>query len=277
MLGIYNETKDTMKFRFDGENSIDATELIKFLEKTVGVFNEIVTVSDKDVFFKLEVKAMEKGSFSIIIASLIQETPRLFSVIKHAKDVFSTFKEMLEVKKMLKDDKIKEINGKEIITINGNHITLINKPTQVIMSNEENLKRIDDKITDFSESLPNRVLHVEDNQSDFVLTDDVKKTLEIPLVIEEEKGTIIDTSTVIRDLIIKKPDFSMKSMWEFTADKKIKATIADENFKEAVLSGRFKTHHGHKIKVEMEEINEYTSDYETILNSHYKILKVLDY
>lgn len=267
------ETKSEFKFRFLGPNEIGAEELGAFLTETANLFNKVATITESDVNLKLNVTTIEKGSFLITLSTALKSFPKLFGYIKEAKDVISAVKEILELKEFLKNDKIKEIKENQIITNNGKIRDIVYQPTYYIFKDEKKRKEIDKTVTKFAEKIPNRQLNFENNEEIFEITSEVKQNLMEEIEYSNNDDIKVNTQEIERELVIKKPDLTMRSQWEFVGDKVIKATIEDDEFKKYVLSGNFKTYCGHKLKVKMEERTIYTSELEP-LDTHYKILKV---
>lgn len=270
---IPTETKSEFKFRFLGSNEIKAEELGAFLTETSNLFNKVITVTEKEVDLSLNVTAIEKGSFLITLTTALNKIPKLFENIKNAKEVVGTLKEILELKEFLKKDKIKEINEKQVITNNGRARDINYRPTYIILNDDKKRKEIDEAITKFAGKIPDRQLNFENSEEVFEITSEVKKNLMTEIEYSKDDDIKINTQIIERELIIKKPDLTMRSQWEFVGDKVIKANIENEKFKDYVLSGKFKTYCGHKLKVKMEETTIYNSALEP-LDTHYKILEV---
>lgn len=267
------ETKSEFKFRFLGSNEIKAEELGAFLTETANLFDKIATITENDIDLKLNVTAIEKGSFLITLTTVLNKLPKLFENIKNAKEIVGTLKEILELKEFLKNDKIKEVQEGQIITNNGKIRDINYKPTFIILIDDKKRKDVDKQITRFAEKIPNRQLNLEDNEDIFEITREVKENLMTEIEYSKDEDIKINTQIIERELVIKKPDLTMKSQWEFVGDKVIRATIDDESFKKYVLSGNFKTFHGHKLKVQLEEKILYNSELEPI-DTHYRILKI---
>lgn len=267
------ESKSEFKFRFLGENQISANELGEFLTETANIFNKIVDITEKDIDLKLNVVAIESGSFLITLKAMIENVPKLFNVVKDAKEITGTLKELLELKEFLRGDKIKKIEDRQLFTNNGKMRDIIYKPTYLIMADDEKRKEIDKSIARFAQKIPNRQLNFENNEDIFEITNEVRKDFMVEFDNNNDEVLKTNTQIIERELIIKKPDLTMRSQWEFVGDKVIKASIVDEEFKKYVLSGNFKTHHGHKIKVKLEERIVYNAEYEPI-DTHYTILKI---
>lgn len=267
------ETKSEFKFRFLGSNEIEAEELGGFLTETANLFNKIATITESDIDLKLNVTAIEKGSFLITLSTALKSFPKLFGYIKDAKEIIGVVKEILELKNFLKNDKIKEVKENQLITNNGKTRDIIYQPTYYIFNDEKKRKEIDKTITKFAEKIPNRQLNFENNEEIFEITNEVKQDLMVEIEYSNNDDIKINTQIITRELVIKKPDLTMRSQWEFVGDKVIKASIEDEEFKNHVLSGNFKTYCGHKLKVKIEERTIYNSELEP-LDTHYKILKV---
>ena len=102
MLKICDENKESIKFRFLGSNEIGARELSKFLEATVSTFEKIVSNSEEETYIKLNISSVEKGSFLIVLTSIVTKIPKFFETVKNSKEVIATFKECLEIKEKLK-------------------------------------------------------------------------------------------------------------------------------------------------------------------------------
>jgi len=139
MLKLCDENKESIKFRFLGSNEIDARDLSKFLDATVTTFEKIVNNSEQDAFIKLNISAIEKGSFLIELVSLIsKKLPKIFETIKNSKEIIGAFKEFLELERPLNEGILKKLesNLKTNFIYNSNAIegnTLTLKETDIIL------------------------------------------------------------------------------------------------------------------------------------------------
>lgn len=268
------KNKENLEFIFQGSNDINIEELSTFLHKTADIFKVIVTLNEKEIPLQLTVNALEKGSFRIVISAIINFTPKLFTKIKDVKEVVEAFREVIEVKNMLGEKKPKEILENKIISEDNKEYITHNSLVLNIYGNNNNINIIDDALTKFNDTIPkNRNLKIVNKKGSFEINDKVKENLSKKFEFDDEntleKKEIIEK----RILMIKKPDLTMKSQWEFIADKVIKANILDEEFKEKVLKQEFSAYNKMELTVELKTIIKYNENYE-LVETHYEILKV---
>ena len=274
MLKLCDENKESIKFRFLGSNEIDARDLSKFLDATVTTFEKIVNNSEQDAFIKLNISAIEKGSFLIELVSLIsKKLPKIFETIKNSKEIIGAFKEFLEIKEKLKD---KNIEAKEDGLYYKDTKKIENyyyKPTMIIMGDAKAKKEVDEALRNFAINLPReRELNVETSMGNFKIDEKVKESILEPLPKKENKKETV-TNKYRREVIVKKTDLPCQSMWELITDKVIKATILDEDFKKLVIDNKIKFGNSDKLLVEIEEIKTVDKDL-NILDVHYNVIKV---
>lgn len=272
MLKICDENKESIKFRFLGSNEIGARELSKFLEATVSTFEKIVSNSEEETYIKLNISSVEKGSFLIVLTSIVTKIPKFFETVKNSKEVIATFKECLEIKEKLKDKKV-QVKGDGLYKDGVKIQNYYYKPTIYIMQDPERRKEVDKAICNFGENLPSsRELNIETEMGNLEINTEIKDLIKTPLVIEEEKE-VIEKDIYIRTVTIKIPNLEMSGQWTVKTDHDIKVNILDENFKKKVLQRKFAFSSGQEIKVKIEEIRITNGSKETI---HYNIMEVLE-
>ena len=276
MLHMCIKSKENIEFMFEGPNEIDAKELSVFLNETINMFQTIVNLNDTDIPVKLNINAFEKGSFKIIATTVADVGRKIFKKIKSSREVVEAFKEVLEVKDKLKGEKPKETNEKGIILGNGEVINNGNQLVLNIYGDENKMEMIDRAIETFTKSIPDgRSLDVKDNKGTFVINEETKGNLSQKIKLKKEEKTQEKEIVESRTLIIKKPDLTMRSKWEFISDKVIRATILDEKFKERVFNKKFSIHYGQELNAKLRIKTKYDEHLE-ILETNYEILEVYD-
>ena len=274
MINMCVKTRENIEFKFEGNNEIDARDFSKFLNETVNLFQTIVNLSDKDVELKLNINTFEKGSFNIKATTVIEIGKKLFEKIKGASEVVSALKDVVEIKNMLKKEipeKVDKENGRIYLknqTIHNENALILN-----IFGDERNMEIIDKAINKFTQSIPkNRNLNITDKNGSFKIDDEIKENLSQEFI-KNDESTFETENVERRNLIIKKPDLTMKSQWEFISDKVVKANIVDEEFKEKVLKREFTVYHNKKVDVLL-KTKVKISENSNIIDTHYEIIKV---
>ena len=275
MLKMYKESRDTLTFKLEGESEIEVNDFTNLLTSASSVFGKIVSINDKEACLNLKITAIREGSFEFDLTSIIGILPSLFENALDATTLISSFLEILKLKQYLKGKKIKFSDGKTLVTVNGD-VTLINNGLiQNIFSSEENIKEIDKALTNFGKNLPERDLVFKSKKEEIKYTKEFKRSMEEPIVMEDTKTEFTKINKYTREVILKKVDFNMTSMWQVITDKQIDVTITDLEFKEYVISGQFIAKKGKVLKVDMEEhLTIGKNDIPIDSQTHYFITKV---
>lgn len=160
--------------------------------------------------------------------------------------------------------------------VDGTNNTITNNININIFKDDKKIEDIDKLFVALGNSIPNgRNLTLKTNDETHDYPSSIKENLEAPIKIKPQEDERIETSVITREVIIKKPDFEMKSKWQIYIHNKLyHVDISDEVFKEFVISGRFSAHNGTKLRVDLEEVIKYNSKNEIINLDYTNILKV---
>gem|GEM_PF-946673 len=237
---------DNSKFSisYGGNNNIDAVALINSLNGTIELINHIVKKSNPDAELKINILDTQKGSFIIVLETLIASIPSILTLdnINMAKTSIEMFVSMLSLKKHLKGSNPKEVEK------HGENVYITNKDndTVTITNNVFNFYDKDsDKLLSkiFTNTLGDREKFsvLEDGEEKFAIErqefSNMSKQIDINATESSEELYTSTTDTVLH---IKKPDLMGSSQWEFTKEqdgRMIRATVNDMDFLHKVREG----------------------------------------
>lgn len=271
VLNQFQESIDTFKVKFEGNNSIDAELFVNSINHTLALVKESAIAINPNAFLRLEIKTMKDGSFETIIDAVAKYTPDLINKdnARLAAEIIGGFLAFLQIKQLLKGGepkKIEVIKNDSIITNQDNQT--IKAPTNIV-NNYFNNSSINNSIVHiFNElELSDRegfVVEHGTNKVEFKRTDyrKMKSTIhheQLVVVTKKETRLIKDC-----ELTIKKPDLIGHSKWEVIFDRKIDVKIADEEFLTRIREGIIKISGGYKLVCNLEIQTEIDSEYNAI-------------
>lgn len=237
----FQESVDTFKVRFEGDNSIDA----ELFTKTIELVKASSRAIDPNAFLRLEIRATKEGSFETIIDAVAKYTEDLFNKdnIRLACEIITGFLSLLHIKSHLKGKKPKAIEKSSQDTIIINHESERITASTNIVNCYFNDNRIDNIIvqifSDLKSSQREGIVVEHGNTSESFKKVDYKKMY--TTIVEQDKPiTSKQMSEVIREiaLTIKKPDLIGSSKWEVIfAGHPINIKIEDEEFLRDIKNG----------------------------------------
>lgn len=267
---------ERLSLKFGGENDIDLETLSISLNSTVNVLKCICdnTLNEND-FCKFKVESVEHGSFIINIDQILDIAPAL---LPYAPDILTSFKSILEIRKMLKGQTPKEI------VKNGECVTITNTDGNVYHANEmifniyTSNEMIERELAKTSKVVMNdktrNSLSYEFEDDEGISKVEMSKEELIPLSVPqdvEKFNNCIEENTVTTYLKVRKPDLIGDSKWQFGySERFIYADILDKEFVEKVRKGLITFNAGKIIKVDL------LVRYKGTKVLSYKILKVYD-
>ena len=141
-LGLVLMASEEMKIEIGGSNDVELSTLSKVLANTTASLEMIAKQSiDENSYCRFVVKNIEKGSFVIDIVQILSVGSQL---LPQVSSVVDTFKDILEIRKVLHGEKPKSIEkGKdETVIITGNEgQTIVNNFTYNIYTDNSDIEK----------------------------------------------------------------------------------------------------------------------------------------
>ena len=272
----FNESIESFKVSFGGDNSIDAETFTKSINNTIELIKESANAIDPSCFLRLEIKANQKGSFETIIDAIVRHKDDLLATTSIAGNFIQGFVNLILIKKHLRGRKAKKIESNEKETaIQNQENEILKVPKEIGKAYFENNK-IDNLIV-------NQFTILTDRSSYSITTENNKVTIDRnsyedmrqALVDENPEARTIKQKPVEVELLLKRPDLLGDSKWQFVYNKTIEAKIEDEEFLEKVRRGRVSVRAGVKIPCLMEIEYDLSERLEIIQKSEkYNIKKI---
>jgi hypothetical protein len=268
-------------FTFDGENNVDINLLVSALSGISESYKNVVYARSPEANIELKIEAFNKGSFDVIISSVVSNIPLIIPVAEKALSNVKLFLDVVKLKKDLKGKKPSQVIAE------GDKAKVINQNGEIHYHNCEvtniylNNPLIDKGLTDVFSSLKgdktrkNVKLKSKDEQ---VIIDEQEYENMAENLIEQSDDTDNKhvENQVTTELLLKKPDLLGKSKWQFQyGGKTISTVIEDKVFLQKVKSGEIKALYAHvKVPVRM-KIEVVMNDKLEIVNKKHTILEVV--
>lgn len=238
---------EQLVIKFEGENDIDLETLALSLNSTIdalkSIADEVLTEND---FCKFKVVNIQKGSFEIVIKTIQEIAPQLFTVAPQIESVLSIFKTIWDVRKHLKGEvpkKIEHADDKVKIENNEGTVNVFNSEAVNIYINHPSIEK---ELAEFSkvvsedltrEGLTLSYTNNSGRKQDINVSKNELRSLSHPVDVEklneDLKENIMET-----DVIVHKPDLIGDSKWNlFLNTTRITANIEDKVFLERVRAG----------------------------------------
>lgn len=281
MLEMYEETKEKITFKLEGENELDVKNFGEMLLNVENILRKINVTTNKKNALEVKIIAIKEGSFEFDLMTFLGILPELFQNAVSAYELTKAFLEWIKLKDWLKGEKVEKIeivnNGEKvnITKVDGTGHTINNTINCNIFTGQNKVEEIDKLYRNLGKFLPkDRNLILKTKEGIYSHSNKVKENLEAPIQIQETEEEKKETNLVTRVVVIKKVDFTMNSKWQFKIGGKVyEVPILDEEFKNYVISGNFFAHNGTELKVDLEEAITYNSKGEA-LDISFSILKV---
>lgn len=273
-----NTSKGPLSIKFEGDTTIDADLLLNSMTNILQAYKSSISSMYAGVECELRIKSFEKGSFNVLLDTVISGAPAVMGYIPPAVECAKNFLELIKIKRDLHGEKPKSIEEK------GSRagVTNSNGTTNYYNSNVTNIY-FNNPIIDSSLSKAIQSIAVSDRpaltisgESDALsISRREYKEMMVPVVEENELDVIQTLESDVRELLLlKSPDFLGDSKWDFLyKGRTIHATIADDFFQEQVKKGRVSLSAGVKIPVLMHIEVKYDRSLQPIKES-YTILEV---
>lgn len=266
MVGIVKKSADNLIVKFEGENDVDLKEFTNFLTAMNKQINFIVNKIDENSYVNLKITSIEKGSFLFNLKTLIEPIGAILPLFStpEARQIIENVIGFLKLRKDIgPSNKVQNIKDGTIIIGNNNTINVSNYNINAnIISNDDAILKGINIATEVIKSMPkNRDISFSNNNHNYRFSmqdkENSSNVVELETEIEPKTHKIISTT----EIVIKKPDLDMKSKWQvFILDTLKEVKITDEEFKNYVLSGKFKVSHKTKLKVDIEATYKYNEN-----------------
>ena len=226
MLDMYNKTTGKLTFKLEGENELNVRNFSEMLIGTENILKKITNVTKDNTSLELKIVAIKEGSFEFDLLAILGTLPELFQGIITAYDLIESFLEWIYFKNWLKGEEIKEMVSNEnnviVNKVDGTNNTITNNININIFKDDKKIEDIDKLFVALGNSIPNgRNLTLKTNDETHDYPSSIKENLEAPIKIKPQEDERIETSVITREVIIKKPDFEMKSKWQIYIHNKL--------------------------------------------------------
>ena len=91
---------DSLTLRFEGENVIDVQELLGYVSGLNSAYQACLNSEYHSPSMKLQVVAIQKGSFELVLQGIVALAPDLLT---HIPEVISSFKTLMDIIKLKRD------------------------------------------------------------------------------------------------------------------------------------------------------------------------------
>lgn len=236
---------DVLTLKFEGENVIDVQELIGYISGINSAYQACLDSEYYSPSMRLQVVALQKGSFEVVLQSIVALVPDL---ITNLPDTITSFKTLLEIIKLKR-----ELKGKEPqkIETDGNLARITNHNGEVTYHNctvtniYMNNPLVDEGLTAAFNALqvarPREAVHLTSGANSLVVGHDDYSDM-VAHIISKKNDDSTQVSSFVTKLKIRKLDFIGDTMWTFVNEtgNTIKATIEDKRFSQNVKAGIIK-------------------------------------
>ncbi len=279
------KTTKNLKIVFNGDaHEIDADVLIKSLVNYSIVAQEASAYISLDSKINIKIKAIQKGSFELLLGVVADAGSNLFSVegIDYAASIVVIVGGLYKLKKWLSNNGEPEIvkyNNNNTVNIknrNGN-ITISNNVLHIYQSSEktrEGLKKTFEALKDTEEIESFEIIDQENDEEIFHANKKDFDSMASDIGdIEQKKQKEIK---IKQELSVFKIVFKENHKWEFFyKGNRIYALITDQNFINKVSRGEVAFRSGDRMVADMEIIQVFNETANVFINDEYFITKVL--
>lgn len=236
---------DALTLKFEGENVIDVSELLGYISGLNYAYQACLDSEYHSPSMKLQVVAIQQGSFELVLQSVVTLLPDLITYIPDAIGSFKTLLEIAKLKRALKGKEPQKIenDGKSCkITNHDGETTYHNCTVTNIYFNNP---AVDEGLTAAFNALqvtnPRNAVHLTSGENSVVI-DKADYTDMSAHIISKKNDDSVQASRFDAKLRIRKLDFIGDTMWSFVDEygKNLTATIEDEMFSKGVKTGVIK-------------------------------------
>jgi hypothetical protein len=281
-ISLVNDSNTTFfKVKFGGQNQqIDANVLINSLLHTTQIVQEVNRYLDSNRKIKIDVKALEKGSFIVGLSlSDISKIGNIFvDVSSSIASIVGMLLGIIELKKHLKGkhpQKVEEKGNERIITAHDGTVFNVHCDTFNVYQNkvvQEALAKNFETINEDSAVEGFSILDGENNTLTSVDRSDFNFMSEMPEEIEYGERDQITNNALLN---IIRVSFDDSLTWDFYySGNKIKAKIKDPDFYKLINEGKARFASGDILDVELNVMQKFDNVANTYYNSAYQVIKI---
>ena len=251
----YVQSTATFTYKFEGSAEIGATELAKTLESLASLVNFATVAEIPDAFARLNIRALEKGSFVIDLSAVVQTAKNLITPqgMEFAQTAIELLLAFFQIKQHIKGEPhrvthtdagiIVENNSGEIKHFVRNGGVYFKEPKIDILVVNCASAASGEGISGISLAIPNK--------EELKLSRSECKALSSPAQTEQiiRQRRIVQNEVI---LTIKKPDMLGSSKWIFKSGQNtIEASISDENWIDWFRESKAPICFGSQIKADL--------------------------
>lgn len=274
-----SRTKDSFVFKFEGDSSINSALLGRTLIEMTTLINTLSKSLDTKPASKLMVQTFRTGSFEVIYELVCDVVDKVFTPesLNTAAVLINTLKGCFEIKRLLKDQKPKEVKhekGNIIVTAHDGSNVIVTEHATIYMTDPHVDKSISMIAQTSSACNPNNGFAlIESNGTVTSFPSADVKDMSTPLPPEAYKD-----QTFIREeqvsLPIVKVVFAGDSPWSFKyGSRSINAKIEDQHFLTDYRNRSIDCRPGDKLFVDLRITTKKTGMGE-VISERYAILRV---
>lgn len=278
--------EEELVIRFEGDNEIDLYTLRDALNGTV---DSIKIIADRTLneneYCKFRVTKIEKGSFIINIASIIESV--IVPMLPVVPSALNTFKTCLDIKKHLKGEKPKKAEAKgNVVEIENNYgeTRVFNIQSYNVYCSEPGIEKGISKLFNSVNKDESRSGMIFDFNLDEGTTDKVSfdsNEVKDGSIVLDLQPFAVKTEEEVDNVYIRitKIDFESGSKWQgYLHNNKVLFNIKDTTFLDQVHNGEVSFSNHTKLKVELKTVFELTNEGlpDTTKKPDYSIIKVLE-
>ena len=261
------KSESSFAFHIDGDNFIDAEVLSNIINDMAKLTKYAAKEENPEAYLKMNVTAFRNGSFEIDFSTICEIKDDLINCVEVAiplaATLVGTVKGYLEIKKLIKGNKAKEVkelpdNKIQVTNLVGDSI-IVNKSSGTILKDVN----IDQTVVNIS----NNIYQHNPGGGFSFNNDNVNTHFDCNDIINLGKPVPMDDiityqeKTITVNLLIKKADMLGHSAWSFIfQEKTILAPIVDYDFLKKVHNGNVYIHAGDYIEASLKvsyQIDEY--------------------
>lgn len=272
---------DSLTLRFEGENVIDVQELLGYVSGLNSAYQACLNSEYHSPSMKLQVVAIQKGSFELVLQGIVALAPDLLT---HIPEVISSFKTLMDIIKLKRDlkgqkpQKVENEGRQSKITNHEGEVTYYDCNVANIYINNPN---VDDGLTRAFSALqvtsPRNAVHFTSGAESLVVGKDDYSNMSKPIVSKTDDNSM-QVNAFETQLRIRKLDFIGDTMWSFVDNnnRNLTATIEDETFSRKVKAGEIKLSANDVLYVRL-RVEASMDKYMNVKKRKYYIEAVLNY
>lgn len=236
--------QEELLIHFDGDNFIDVNTLISYMSGLNKAYQAIVSAEYHNPVAKIQIVAINKGSFELNLMGLIGLAPDLIS---KAPVIISSFKQLMEIMKLkceLKGEKPAKIEqqGEKCRIVNHEGKVSYHNCTvaNYYLSNPLFDKAFVEAFSPLAYDSQRKSVHMTSGEHSITIGKPNLKDMAQPIIEKPQESDNTQISHITTFLKIRKLDFVGDTKWGFIGEdgKTILAEIEDELFLKRIREGK---------------------------------------